>query len=205
MKKSKIKAVVFDIGGVLELGEGKSVHQYMSKKLKVNVDSWFDAIDSTYADSIEGRGSEKKIVSTIVKNLEISKERFEKLMRRAYSYGFKTNKSLYKFAFNLKKKGYKISILSDQWHLSKRELIKEKYMKKFDTVVVSCDVGLRKPNPKIYRLLLKKMKLKPGEVVFIDNREWNLVPARKIGMKVVLFKDNKQTIRDLKKIGVGVR
>jgi FMN phosphatase YigB (HAD superfamily) len=36
--------------------------------------------------------------------------------------------------------------------------------------------------------------------LFIDNREWNLKPARKLGMKTILFKNNKQTIKDLKKL-----
>lgn len=204
MKKSKIKAVIFDIGGVLELGSGRSEHEYMAKKLGIDINGWFDAIDSVYAESIEGKIPEKKVTNTIVKNLETSVKKFERLIKKAYKRNYKTNNKLYGFAFKLKKKGYKIAILSDQWHYSKRELIKDKYTKKFDAVVVSCDVKLRKPNPKIYRLVLKKLGLKAKECVFIDNRDWNLKPAKKMGMKTVLFKNNKQTFRDLDRMGVGL-
>ena len=78
----------------------------------------------------------------------------------------------------------------------------KKDTKKFDEVVVSCDVGLRKPDIKIYRLILKRFGLKAKEVLFIDNQKWNLVPAKKLGMKVLLFKENKKTIKDIKKLGL---
>ena len=73
-------------------------------------------------------------------------------------------------------------------------------MKKFDEVVVSCDVGIRKPNPKIYKMILKKLKLKGKSCIFIDNQKWNLIPAKKLGMKTILFKDNKQADEKLKKL-----
>jgi putative hydrolase of the HAD superfamily len=51
---------------------------------------------------------------------------------------------------------------------------------------------MRKPNPRIYKLLIKKMKLVPSEIIFIDNQIWNINPAKKIGMQTILFKNNKQ-------------
>ena len=98
---------------------------------------------------------------------------------------------------------YILAVLSDQWHLSEDPLMPKKLYKRFGVVVVSCDVGLRKPDPKIYKLVLKKLKLKPNQTVFVDNQEWNLKPARKLGMKTILFKNNKQLFRDLNKIGVS--
>ena len=70
--------------------------------------------------------------------------------------------------------------------------------KDFDEIVVSCDVGMRKPNPKIYKLILKKLKLKPSETIFIDNQKWNINPAKKLKMQTILFKDNKQLFENPK-------
>ena len=102
--------------------------------------------------------------------------------------------------FKLKEKGYKIAILSDQWHVSKEALMPERYTSRFDAVVVSCDVGLRKPNPKIYKLTLKKLGLKPAQTLFIDNQQWNLQPAKKLGMKTILFRNTSQAIDNTKKL-----
>ena len=100
---------------------------------------------------------------------------------------------------------YTLAVLSDQWHLSEDPIMPKKLYKRFGVVIVSCDVGLRKPDPKIYKLALKKLKLKPNQAVFVDNQEWNLKPAQKLGMKTILFKDNKQLIKALEKLEVRVK
>tara|TARA_Y100000034_G_scaffold20729_2_gene23771 strand:- start:5065 stop:5727 length:663 start_codon:yes stop_codon:yes gene_type:complete len=210
--KDRIKAIIFDVGGVLVLGKYAlhpkrehrelGVHEHIVKKLGISLDQYFDSLDTAYAKSIEGKISKQKALKTISKNLEISKRKLERVFIKAYKENFKQNKELYNLAFKLKKQGYKIAILSDQWYLSKEALISKKYTKKFNVVVVSCDVGIRKPNSKIYKLVLRKLKFPAKNTVFIDNQEWNLNPAKKIGMNAILFKNNKQLFKELKKLGV---
>lgn len=207
-ENSKIKAIIFDMNGVLALGielkrgtaSSKGFHSFMANKLNLGLDTWFDAIDTVYADSIEGKVSEKKTLSTISKNLSLVPKRLEKVIIKGYRKLFTENKELYKYAYRLKKRGYKIAILSDQWVFSKKALINEKLLKKFNAVVVSSDIGIRKPNPEIYKLTLKKLGVNPEESIFIDNRKWNLKPAKKLGMKTILFKNNKQAIRETERL-----
>lgn len=209
----KIKAIVFDIGGVLakenyskkSLNEHclVSVHKYMAKKLRIDIDSWFDSIDNLYARAIEGTISREKAIKGMATNLKLSENLLINYFKKAYEKTLKENKALYKIAFKLKK-DYKIAILSDQWYLSKDVFAKKKNMKKFDLVILSCDVGIRKPNLKIYQLLIKKLKLKPSEIVFIDNREFNLKPAKKLGIKTILFKNNRKLIKDFKKFDIKI-
>lgn len=212
--KRGIKAIIFDVGGVLVLGaklkkskydgmlHHTAVHEYISRKLKISLDQWFDAIDTTYAKTIEGKISRAKALKIISRNVKVSAKKLEKIAIKSYKKNFKQNKQLFKKAFELKKKGYKIAVLSDQWYLSKEALMPPKLYKKFDEVVVSCDVGVRKPNPKIYKLILKKLKLSTKKVLFIDNQEWNIKPAKKIGEKTILYKNNKQLFKELGKRGI---
>jgi putative hydrolase of the HAD superfamily len=214
VKKTQIKAVIFDIGGVLSLGKYAlhpkrghrelGVHNYLAKNLKVSTDQYFDSIDTYYVKSIMGEIPEKKAIKKISKNLKTTPKKLIELYTKAYKKNFKINNALYRHAFDLKSKGYKIAILSDQWHLSKRspQLINQKLINKFDSVVLSCDVGVRKPKPKIYRILLKKLKIPAKNCVFIDNQTWNLKPAKELGFKTILFKNNKQTFQKLEKMGV---
>lgn len=210
-QKNKIKLIAFDVGGVLQLGkyiESKNmphnlgVHQYLSKKFKKDLDSWFDSIDTTYGKSMDRTITRKSAIMNLAKNLDVSQEKIIKLFHKAYKKGFKKNKKLYGIANKLKKNGFGIGILSDQWYLSADVLTSKKDMKNFNPVIISCNVGIRKPNPKIYKMLIKKCKCKADEILFIDNRDWNLKPARNLGIKTILFKDNKQCINELKKIGV---
>ncbi len=212
---NQIKAVIFDVGGVLNLGNYSSVsirrhrclgiHNYISRKLNISLDQWFDSIDSVYADAIEGKISQAKTLSVISKNLQISPKKLERLLIQDYHKNFKKNKKLYSLAIKLKKQGYKIAILSDQWGPSRKALIEKKYLENFHPVIISCNVGIRKPNIKIYKLLLRKIKLKPPQCVFIDNQIWNLEPAKKLDIKTILFKNNKQLIKELNKLGVKVQ
>jgi len=208
-----VKSIIFDIGGVLELGRSSKylknhsslgVHEYASKELNLSLDQYFDSIDTTYAMAIESQISESETIRILSLNFKISKKKLLKLYKKAYEKNFKTNKELYKFAFKLQKQGYKIAILSDQGYLSKHSVVKEKYTKKFNVVVVSCDVGMRKPNPKIYRFVLKKLNLRAKNGIFIGNQIWNIKPAKKLGMKTILFKDNKQVFKQLEKWRVKV-
>lgn len=209
-----IKAIIFDVNGVLEelrysmfyfkKHTHRSVHEYMAKQLNINPDQWFDAIDTAYAKAIEGKISPKEELSIISRNLKITPNHLKSLWIKAYKKYYKRNNKLFHFAFKLQKNGYVIAMLSDQHSVSKEALIRKEDTKRFNHVFISCDVGMRKPNPKIYKYVLKRLKLKPSEALFIDNQIWNIKPASKLGMKTILFQNNRQTIKDLNKLGICV-
>ena len=180
-------------------GASKGIHETLARKFRRDLDSWFDAIDTPYGEAMVAGISRKKAISTISKNLGISEAKLVKGYCKTIKRFFRKNKKLYNMAFRLKKKGYRIGILSDQWYLSQDALMPARDIKEFNPVIVSCDakVKLRKPDVKIYKLLIKKLRLKADEILFVDNREYNLKPARKMGMKVLLFKDNDKVIKEL--------
>ncbi|HIH52582.1 HAD-IA family hydrolase [Candidatus Pacearchaeota archaeon] len=198
----KIKAVVFDVGGVLQLnkegGSKKGIQETFAKNFNLNLDDYLDSIDALYARSTEGLISKKELLNSLSKNLNFPKKKIEEIYIKGYKKKFKENKGLLRIAKKLKKRGFKISILSDQWSLSEEPLIPKSFHKIFSPVIVSCDVKLRKPNKKIYLLLLKKLKLSPEEILFVDNRAWNLSPAKDLGIKTILFLNNKLFKKQLK-------
>src|SRR3989344_6534256 len=208
IKKNRIKAILIDVGGVLALGEGSKwkkgkfipsgVHLNVAKKLKISIDQYLDSIDSTYVSAITGKLPKQKIIEILSKNFGIDSKKLKKFYLNSYKKNFKQNKELFNKLFKLKKQGYKVAVLSDQWFLSKEALMPEKLYKNFDEVIVSCDVGIRKPDKKIYQLTIKRLKVSPKEILFIDNQKWNILPAKKLGMNTILFKSNKQLFSDEK-------
>jgi epoxide hydrolase-like predicted phosphatase len=212
MKKPQIKAIIFDIGGVLVLGEkltlfkghdySKNVHQFMAKHFRVSLTKWLSSLAAIRKSVKKPLGKEH--VAQLAKKLDTTTLNLEKLFFKAYKRVFKDNKELYSFAFQLKKKAYKIAILSNQWYVPKKAVISKKNLRKFDNVVISCDVGVRKPYPDIYRIMLKRLNLLAKNCVFIDNLQRNLAPAKKLGIHTILFKNNKQVFRDLKDLGVKI-
>ena len=73
----------------------------------------------------------------------------------------------------------------------------------FETFVSSCFVGIRKPDPGIYRLALDLTQRKPEECCFIDDRQVNLDSARLLGMNAILMRNSQQLRKDLNALGVS--
>jgi HAD superfamily hydrolase (TIGR01509 family) len=72
--------------------------------------------------------------------------------------------------------------------------------KLFDYVICSFHLGYIKPEKEAFEGLLKKLNVKPNEVIFIDDSKINIISAEKIGIKSILFKDSEQLINNLDKI-----
>jgi putative hydrolase of the HAD superfamily len=67
----------------------------------------------------------------------------------------------------------------------------------FDLVVESSVEGIRKPDPRIYRLTCERLGVVPERAVFIDDLGINLKPARLLGMQTIKVIDEEQAIREL--------
>ena len=67
----------------------------------------------------------------------------------------------------------------------------------FDVVVESSKVGIRKPDPEIYRIACRYMNISPDEAVFLDDLGINLKPARQLGMKTIKVIDADQALDEL--------
>ncbi len=72
----------------------------------------------------------------------------------------------------------------------------------FSAFFTSCYLGVRKPDDAIYRLALDITQRAPEQCLFIDDREANLEPARRLGMRTIHFQNPAQLAQELKQEGV---
>lgn len=70
----------------------------------------------------------------------------------------------------------------------------------FDAVVMSAEHGIRKPDPAIFKLALDRLGLPPGQCVFADDTEENLLPAYQIGIAVIHALDEQVTAAVLREL-----
>ena len=70
-------------------------------------------------------------------------------------------------------------------------------MAQFDIVVESSVEGVRKPNPRIYRVACDRLGVRPEESVFLDDLGINLKPARAMGMTTIKVVDEDQALKEL--------
>lgn len=95
--------------------------------------------------------------------------------------------------------GIKTGILSNVEPVVAETLYDHGAYDDFTPLILSCEVGYAKPDPEIYELALSKLGgLKSDEVLFIDDQEKMLAPARQLGMQTLLAESPEQLIRDTK-------
>lgn len=97
------------------------------------------------------------------------------------------------------KKNYKMGILSNatQDFIGKNFDDKRLLEDYFDAVVVSGEVGIFKPDERIYREILKRLDVAPEETVYIDDNKLYCQAAEKIGMKSIWYKKLEQFQQEL--------
>jgi epoxide hydrolase-like predicted phosphatase len=100
--------------------------------------------------------------------------------------------------------GIRTGLISNSW--GTRRYDRELLARLFDGVVISGEIGIRKPTPEIYERGARAVELDPAECVFVDDLPFNLPPAAELGMTTVHHVDDRQTIAELERLfGVALR
>ena len=90
--------------------------------------------------------------------------------------------------------GIRTGLLSNSWGL---EYEREGWDTLFDAVVISGEVGLRKPDPAIYALAAERLALPPEQIVFVDDLNSNVRGAVRAGMVGVRHVEAEATVQEL--------
>ena len=80
---------------------------------------------------------------------------------------------------------------------SGRSLYVAEVMALFDHIIESAKIGLRKPDPRIYRMMIDALKVDPAKCVYLDDLGVNLKPAREMGMTTIKVVSAAQALAEL--------
>ncbi len=97
-----------------------------------------------------------------------------------------------------RKAGIKTGLVSNSW--GTRRYDRAKLAELFDGVVISGEVGIRKPAPEMYSLGAEKIGLEPGRCVYVDDLPFNLKPAQELGMATIHHVSAAETIAELRRL-----
>ena len=204
-----IKAIIFDLGKVLIGGNWKSVHEKIARKLEIPFDKVIPIIQIPRDKWSRGEITEKEFWQELEKKTgKKLPAGFKKdLWFNDYVKKRKNNKRTWKIASELKKRGFRLAILSNTTSPHVRANKKIGRFKKlrelgFKIFILSCEVGCRKPEPQIFKITIKRLKLPAQECVFIDDRLENIKTAKKMGIQGIHFKTPKQLRKELIKLGL---
>ncbi len=198
-----IKHIIFDFGGVL------SEKTYVLKKLS---DLIKDIHDIKYVGRIFTNEDTDSLRTSKINEREI-------LIRVLIRHKIYYNKLLIDFYIkvwkdlcynlvniipemgalvrSLKQRGYTVSVLSNTYGLKANINRKKGYYdlfqpdKNYNQVFLSYEIGAKKPYSRIYKYVLSQVEENPEEILFIDNKIDNLIPAINLGFNVLQLDNNK--------------
>ena len=106
----------------------------------------------------------------------------------------------------LRTTGLRVATLTNAWDTPGRGARLTSVLGRFDTVIESFRVGMRKPEPRIYELTCQILNARPPQMVFLDDLGGNLKPARAMGMATIKVGDPTEALASLETLtGVSLR
>ena len=203
-KKTLIRAVIFDMGNVLLHYDATRACKRFAKVcgtsfLKLWLHFFTSPVEKAYT---RGEISSREFYNHSLKifKTHVRYEDFKKYWNEI----FWVNEGMEKILIRLKKR-YSLYVISNTNDLHYEYICREfPILKHFKQLFPSHQVGARKPDAKIYVRVLKKIKFKPEETVFVDDVPKFVRGARKVGMHALRFRSNERLLRDLKKLGVKI-
>jgi len=197
-----IKAVIFDYGGVM-----KKSSQFFKDVVKIfnvsreEIKLVEDKISEAGRMAVKGLIKDSQYFEEIAKILgRPLPNGYMELAKKHYRDDLVVFTEIIDLVKKLKTQGIKTAVLSNIGKYSSDLAREENLYDGFDEVVLSYEVGMRKPEPEIYILTAKRLNLKPEECLFVDDAEENLAPAKELGMKTILFKNPKQAVEEVLEI-----
>lgn len=103
---------------------------------------------------------------------------------------------------SLHQAGFIVSLMSNTFDIHVRSNELKGFYDLFDHIFLSNEIGIRKPDLKKYKYVIRKLKTKPKLCIFIDDKMQNLIPARQLGINVLKFESIERFQEQLKELGI---
>ena len=200
-----IKAVLFDFGGTL--ANTKTDWEMVSERIKSRLeleDIRVDPVDLENAikDTIEYRYEQHKLGAELdsyqffnhalgILGHSVSMDIADELEQYVYDEGYTEFVSGLEDTLMELSNDYKLGLLSNSWLEAPRQALRDNgYGRWFDVMICSFDIGVPKPDPRIFEFALDLLGVRPQEAVMVgDSLEADVKGALGAGMRAVLVDD----------------
>lgn len=193
-----IRVVMFDLGGVLLRTEDSRPRVELGRRFGLSRDEIeklvFGSEVSLKAEL--GQAEPGEVWIHAQKKLRIANDELA-AFQDAFWAGDRLDEDLLAFVKSLRGK-YRTVLLSNAW-MDMRKNVARRFgsLDAFEMQVFSAEVGLRKPDPRIFQHVLDLLGADPEEIVFVDDFSENILAARKLGFRTIQFIKARQAKKEL--------
>ena len=195
-----IRAVYFDLGGVIVRTEFQAPRQHLAERFGMEYDGLVKLVfDSETAGRASlGLISEEEHWAAVARRLRLPESETQ-AMRDEFFAGDITDLLLLDFMRGLRKH-YKVGLVSNAWSGLHPWIVDKKFEDIFDAMIISAEVGVAKPDARIFRIALEKLGVAPEESVFLDDSPDNVAGAWAVGMQAIHFVRPEQALNELNQV-----
>jgi epoxide hydrolase-like predicted phosphatase len=199
-----IQAILFDYGGVLVQMVDETPRQQLADRYGIPLKSIYNLLFDTEA-SIQaalGEISMEHHWRAIHEILHIPPGERAEFIRQFWAADG-LNRELAETLPSLRER-YCLGLLSNA-NDDLRQMLTERWQISglFDDMIISAEVGLLKPDRRIYELAVSRLGVQPDEAVFIDDMPVNVEGARIAGLQAIQYLNNSQVIEELENLLQG--
>jgi epoxide hydrolase-like predicted phosphatase len=196
-----IRAVIFDFGGVLVRTEDPAPRDRLAERLGFSSAELSRIIfegESAILATV-GQMTTAAHWEVVRQMLKLSAEELPNVPLEFWG-GDQLDEDLIRFLRALRPR-YKTALLSNAWD-DLRLVIEERWKiaDAFDEIFISAELGLAKPDPRLYQQVLDRLAVQPAEAVFVDDFPENVEGARAAGMQAIQFRAREQALEELGKV-----
>lgn len=193
-----IRAVVFDIGGVLEINPRTGWEETWEKRLHLKPGELNERLMDMWRAGSQGTISEADVERRVGELLGLNQAQVDALMADLWDeYLGSLNIELAAYFASLRPR-YQTAILSNSF-VGARQREEEHYhfAEMCDLIIYSHEEGIAKPDRRIFALTCERLGAQPAEVIFLDDVAGHVAAARELGIQAILFKETAQAIADI--------
>ena len=190
-----IRAVVFDIGGVLEITPDLGITRQWETRLGLAAGELDERMHDAWRGGSIGSITLDDVHQALRDRLGLDERQLAAFMADLWrEYLGTPNTELIDYARRLRPR-YRTGMLSNSF-VGAREREQQAYGFEdlVDEIVYSHESGMSKPDPRIYALACARLAVRPPETVFVDDADACLAGAREAGLHAICYRDNTQAI-----------
>ena len=200
IEKPRIRALILDYGGVISHPQNPADVNQILQILGQEEQDFKQVYERQRADYDRGELSGTEYWSNILKYFgqEISNSKIRALIQLDLDSWTHLNKPMLGYIEAARERVQKLAIISNMTHETLGFMSQNfKWLTLFHECVYSCEIGINKPDPRIYETCLSRLDLPPAECLFVDDTKKNVDGALQMGMHALHFTSQPQFQREV--------
>ena len=195
-----IKALYFDLGGVIVRTGDKTVRAALAAEFGMSYDEMDAFVFGSKSAALAsiGKISEEQHWLDVTLRLKLPESEMPRISAGFFG-GDSIDPQIVALLRGLRKT-HKTGLISNAWDGLRPWIIEQKFEDAFDHMTISAEIGIAKPDARIYEYALEKLGVQANEALVVDDIQKNIAGCEALGMHGVLFRTPEQALAEVQEL-----